>query len=228
MQVLLVEDNVDLREEVAWTLSQAGFQVQSFGDVTLLDEALAGAGPFVLVLDLGLPSGDGLETARRWAGVPHVAIIMMTARITRDDRIAGHLSGADVYLTKPVDLDELIAVVHGMQRRLVAGKVNDRVSQQWQLLLNQRQLVCPDDKVLELTGQECRILAILGLNAPHTVTRRKLAEMLGHDHMVFDYRRIEASLSRLRRKAHEQDCCELPIQAMRGEGYAFAAPLFIV
>ena len=117
--VLLVEDNIALREALQDQLSYSGFAVRGVGDGQELNQALAIAVPDVVVLDLNLPDEDGLSIAKRLRqALPQIGIVMLTARVRSIDRQEGYESGADVYLTKPVKPSELTTVLQTLCRRM--------------------------------------------------------------------------------------------------------------
>src|SRR3954468_16726044 len=116
-RVLVVEDDADIADAVRRALRQTGHEVRSAADGV---EALASAADFVpdlVVLDLGLPRLDGMEVCRRLRESSDVPILMLTARSETDDRVEGLDSGADDYLVKPFELQELLARTRALMRR---------------------------------------------------------------------------------------------------------------
>lgn len=222
MNVVIVEDNPDLRSELEFLLSHLGHKVHSFatagGFYHFIEQK-----PFIdiVVLDLGLPDEDGLAVAKRLKGIPGLGIVMLTARGALSDRIQGFESGADVYLTKPVDVGELNAVMESIRRRMQAErKVSDVVIPDGiRLDSSGRQLMLANGEVVSLTAAEGTIMKTLVSSGLEAVSRKRLSEALGQDYMLYDERRLEAIVSRLRKKLKEASPEVDFIKAARGIGY---------
>jgi two-component system OmpR family response regulator len=219
----LVEDNLDYRAEVAFHLKRHGFEIALESDGTGIDEHLAASPCDLLVLDLGLPVEDGLVIARRLRQQqPGLGIVMLTARGSLDDRLAGLEKGADAYLVKPVDMRELVATLQSVQRRL-AGMAPP--AQTWTLLPDSLSIYAPAGETIAVTATEMDLLKCLVEIAPEPASRETLAAVMGHPEPDFDYRRLEVAFSRLRKKIETATMGESPIRAARGRGYVFAAPV---
>ena len=119
--VIVVEDDIDLRDSICAFLAAEGTDIRGVGDGTELDRIWADRPANILVLDLGLPGESGLAIAARMRRHSPVGIIMLTARAQAHDRIAGLECGADNYLVKPVVLSELAAAIGALARRLGGG-----------------------------------------------------------------------------------------------------------
>lgn len=225
-RVTVIEDNNDLREEVVFHLRHAGHEAVGVADATALDRSLATDPlPDVVVLDIGLPGEDGFSIATRLRrDHPGVGIVMLTARGLIDDKLHGLSLGADAYLVKPVDLRELVAVVVSVGRRLGPRAGGDGG---WQLDTTRREVVSPRGVQSALTNTEYLLMLQLAQAAPDVASRRALVEALGHDFLQFDERRIEAAISRLRKKLQDEGE-ESPLRSARTQGYVFAAPIRIV
>src|SRR5262249_8710651 len=116
-RVLIVEDDADIADVLRRSLRNEGYEVRTTGDgVEALDVA-AGFFPDVVVLDLGLPGMDGVEVCRRLRTDGDVPILMLTARAETEDRVTGLDSGADDYLVKPFERQELLARIRALLRR---------------------------------------------------------------------------------------------------------------
>lgn len=223
-RIVVVEDNADLLDEVLFHLGrEPGWSVAGVGDGKALDALLASQGADVLVLDLGLPGEDGLQIARRLAR-PDLGIVMLTARGALDQRITGLESGADAYLVKPVNMRELAAVVHSVCRRLPAADapVAAAADAAWVFYPARWQLQAPGGELLTLTAAENRVMQALAESAGAAVPRQQLAATQGKVSFDFDFRRLESTISRLRRKLEASNGeRESPLRAARGVGYAF-------
>ena len=223
--VAVVEDNPDLLDDLRFNLELAGFAVATLGDGAALDQHLARETVDVLVLDLGLPGEDGLSIARRLQhSHPELPIVMLTARIATIDRISGYEEGAASYLCKPVHMGELAAVVASVARRSRRPVAAQTV---WELDQAALLLRGPDDRVIALTGMEAKVLATLATAPLRQASRHQLIQALSPDVRHFDERRLEACISRLRRKLapHGAVSAKAPLKAIRGGGYLLAWPV---
>jgi DNA-binding response OmpR family regulator len=225
IRIAVVEDNEDFRDEVLFHLHHAGYEVTGLADGAALDRYLIDHACEVLVLDLGLSGEDGLAIARRLAGRPDLGIVMLTARGALDDRLAGINGGADAYLVKPVDFRELVTVVKGVARRLRLA-IATRTA--WRVRTQCPELIAPDEQAIPLTEAEWRLLRALAESHGEAVCRDRLIHVLGHRRHVYDERRLEALVSRLRAKltAHG-DAGSMLLRSVRCVGYRFGALLRI-
>ncbi len=221
-RVAVLEDNVALREEVAFLLQEEGFAVEAFG--TAADFFLAhGENPFeLLLLDLGLPDRDGIDVAQALLNrQDDIGIIMLTAREGLGERVKGLMAGADTYLTKPFELAELLAHINALLRR----KNYYTGGMSWRVELASYQLLAPNAvSALELTPTEACIMKQLARHYPEHAPRAELVSGLGEDYLLYDERRLEQIMSRLRKKIRER-CDASPIKAVRGRGYIFSEPV---
>lgn len=230
IEICLVEDEADLREELAGALLDVGFGVRAFSASRELYAALLMAPCNIVILDIGLPGEDGFSIAARLhnLGIMGImGIIMLSARVAIDDRVRSLQSGADVYLTKPVDLRELVAVVSSLARRLAAPApaqavrppdVSTSTTPTWSLSADSWAVLAPDNTSLPLTAQERAFLMRLWACAGQAVSREELAIALGGDPYEYDFHRLDALVSRLRRKVIGLGF-SLPLRAVRGTGY---------
>ena len=129
MTISLVEDEPVLRQEMAFQLGHMGFMVDVFDSAPAFYRSLAVRPSTIAVLDIGLPGEDGLQICRHLrAHDSQMGIVFLTARALRDDRLAGLALGADAYLTKPVDMDELVLVLKRLAKRVVLPTVTQAPS----------------------------------------------------------------------------------------------------
>ena len=221
-RVLVIEDEIDLREATVAYLQLEGFMAVGVGSLAAAERLLAAQAFELLVLDLGLPDGDAIVWLEQRADLRDKGIIMTTARGQRCDRITGVQAGADCYLVKPVDLDELVGLARNLLRRLRRDTpviwILDTVK--WTLL-------APESKAVKLTHSELVILTALGRRAGAPVARDELAAALGHNPMFYDPRRLEILVRRLRGKGNDALGYPLPLETVHGQGYAFAAPIML-
>lgn len=220
-RIAVIDDNADLLDDLCFHLSHAGFNVAPGHNGQELNTLLDHFRPQMVILDLGLPGEDGIAIAGRLRrSHPQLGLVILTARSGIKNRIAGHEAGADYYLTKPVEFDELITIVRTLARRLGGSP-----TRAWRFCPSQLQLHTPLGLALDLTTAEAAIISAL-LQAPsHQASRKELIQALGADWITYDERRLEAIISRLRKKIAGITGKEAPLRALRGVGYSFLEPL---
>jgi two-component system response regulator PhoP len=223
MRVLVVEDEIALRDSLKERLADAGFTVDLASDG---EEGLFAALEFpldVAIIDLGLPKVSGLEVIRRVrAQQKSYPILILTARDRWQDKVEGLQAGADDYVAKPFHFEEVLARVQALLRRaggwaspeLVCGAVS---------LDTRAQAVKVNGAPVELTTFEYRILEHLMLRAGEVISKTELTERLYDEESERDSNVIEVLVGRLRRKLDPQDTVK-PIETLRGRGYRFALP----
>lgn len=223
MRVLIVEDEVLLREQLTTALRHAGCAVDSTGTGR---EALFMGNEYpvdLAILDLGLPDSDGLEVLREWrADGRTFPVLILTARGRWNEKVTGLEAGADDYLVKPFHIEEVLARVKALLRRsggwaspvLQAGNVQlDTMSQQ----------VLIGGTPVALTAYEYRLLEHLMLHAGEVISKATLAEHLYDEESDRDSNVVEVLIGRLRRKIDPQRQTS-PIETLRGRGYRFSLP----
>ena len=223
--VLLVEDNIALREALQDQLSYSGFAVRGVGDGQELNQALAIAVPDVVVLDLNLPDEDGLSIAKRLRqALPQIGIVMLTARVRSIDRQEGYESGADVYLTKPVKPSELTTVLQTLCRRMAPLVSPDS----WLLKMASLQLLPPSQAPIGLTVSEATLVHELALSG-ELLGMSRLVELFGDIDLpeATNKLRIEQIVSRVRRKMDAALNGQPAIKAVTRLGYKLFVPIRI-
>lgn len=217
-KVLVVEDEADLREELVDYLGSNGYYARGAQSVSELLACVAAEPWHVLLLDLRLPDGDGLDAARTLRARHGLSfgIVMTTARGMIEERVQGLRVGADAYLVKPIDLRELRAQIDS-----VALRVRPQGAP-WRLDQHRMSLRCPDGTLVPLTGAELILLAHLLDRPDQTVDRALLCSALGHSDTLGDTRRLDTLVSRLRTKVHRESGSPLPVHTFRSQGYRFS------
>lgn len=214
MRILLVEDNALLGDGIRTGLAQVGFAVDWAKDGREAETAVSGQVYDAVVLDLGLPRLSGLDVLRRTrASKNPVPILILTARDTVGDRIAGLDAGADDYLVKPFDLGELQARLRALVRR--ANSQLESVITHGALRLDSAgHSVTFDGQAVELSAREFAILQELLLNAGRVLSKARLEEKLYGWGEEIESNTIEVFVHHLRRKLSPQ-----LIRTVRGVGY---------
>ncbi|MGA9284049.1 MAG: response regulator transcription factor [Solirubrobacteraceae bacterium] len=224
MRILVVEDDRAVREAVRRTLTLGGYEVQVAEDGEQAIEMVVQGVPDAVVLDVGLPGIDGLEVCRRLRLLGNrVAILILTARDVVSDRIDGLDAGADDYLVKPFDVDELKARLRALLRRTSAQSDPDSLSFAELHLDSARHGATVDENFVELTRTEYQLLELLMLN-PNRVLPHSLIydRVWGYDFGPAS-NALRVYVGYLRRKLETAGARPL-IHTVRGVGYALREP----
>lgn len=220
VRLLLVDDHPELVELVRRAFVADGHLVRTANTAAAADEALADEPFDVIVLDLGLPDGSGLDVCRRLrsAGLP-TPILMLTAQTAVDQRVESLDSGADDFLGKPFAIAELKARVRALGRRLALPTALAWVQGHRSLDFARRKALVAGTEV-PLTAKEWSILEVLFLSQGRVVSRARLIEEVwGHEGDSAGSS-LEVLVNRIRKKLG----AEL-VRTVRGEGYAIAEAL---
>ena len=223
--VLIVEDEPRLRKDLVDFLGLKGFTAKGVATAREMRRELEhGELPSVVILDVGLPDGNGFELAGEIRQAYACGIIMLTALGDSDDRIRGFESGADIYLVKDSTLREVEAAIRSLLRR--TGHTTDTANgngEQWILNGTGWTLTAPNQHTLRLTATEFAFMSAL-CNRPGEVCHRDdLVAALTRPKSHFDNRHLDAVVSRLRRKIEEHTKLQAPIKVVYGVGYTFTA-----
>ena len=219
--VLIVEDEVPLREMLSFGLQRAGFRVTESGSCAAARAVIADRHPDLLLLDWMLPDMSGLEFARalrRDEATRDLPIIMLTARAAEDDKVSGLGSGVDDYITKPFSARELVARIEALLRRtrehqekLVTGAIEmDTVSHR--VSLHGREVV--------LGPTEYRLLKYFMTHPERMLSRALLLDRVWNGTYV-EERTVDVHIRRLRRVLEEHACAHY-VETVRGAGYRFS------
>jgi two-component system response regulator QseB len=220
MRVLVVEDDKGIAEGLAAHLTRAGHAVDCTPGVVPAWRALAGEPYDVVLLDLGLPDGDGTDLLRRLRQAPAgrlpdpaTPVLIMTARDHVSARIAGLDLGADDYLTKPFDPDELAARMRALTRRL-AGRAHPTIRYGELEIDPAARSVQRAGEPVELSTREFSVLLALIEARPHVLSRAQIEAKLYNWDSALESNAIEVHVHRLRRKLGES-----LVRTVRGVGY---------
>lgn len=217
MRISVVEDNPRMGELIAQGLRERGFACDTAATLAAAEDALASARFDVVLLDAGLPDGDGVDWLRARRRDTQPPTIMLTARDGLADRVSGLDAGADDYLPKPFAIDELSARVRAILRRPGARQMH--VIQVGPLSFDPASLaVHAAGHRLELTRRETSLLELLMRKAGQVVRRQQIEETLYEFDEAVSPNAIEAVVSRLRRKLEEAGAGG-NLQTVRGVGY---------
>ena len=218
--ILVVEDDDDIRELVAFSLEDEGYRVEQAADGLRGLELANELQPDLIVLDLMLPGRDGLsvcrELNRRASDALPIPVLMLTARGDEMDRIIGFEYGADDYVVKPFNIRELMLRVRAILRRRSLDNGKRVITRHGISLDQQGRRVSIDGETLELTALEYRIFEDFFLNAGRIRTREELlSSVWGYQFEGYE-RTVDVHIARLRRKLGNAAQC---IETVRGMGY---------
>lgn len=247
--VFLVEDEDSLRQDLSFLLQRRGYQVTACATAAEFYRHFAVKPAAVVVLDIGLDGEDGLSICKHLRSHnPLLGIIFLTARGLRDDRVHGLMTGADAYMVKPVELDELCLTIDRLEDRLRLAQVNSlsvvspawaptdaaaarpvaraqeasedtHPSNAWSFELGTGLLTAPNGKNRRLTGNERTVVYALSQREGQAVSVEDLAVQLLIANPAEAKHRVEVIVSRLRRSVEQAVETPLPLYLLRGTGY---------
>ncbi|MGV1017415.1 MAG: response regulator transcription factor [Fluviibacter phosphoraccumulans] len=221
-KVLLVEDEIYFQETLTEILNAQGFEVIALETVAGFDQWYPRANIDLAVLDRTLPDGDGLEILRRIRESSSLPVVMLSGLGHVDDKVIGLEADADHYLVKPVDIRELLSII----KRLLRGKSQRlKKSCAWRLDINDWVLYSPYGIKIFLTHREFLLLQCFIRKKGDVVHRDNIIKALGFDPMVYDMRRLETLVSRLRKKVDQSTTEAFNFQTVYGNGYALHADI---
>lgn len=219
-KVLILEDEPVLLEAYLAFLNLDGFIADGLNSLKAAKSWLLTHDFDILILDLGFNDGDGLTWLNNNPPLQNKGLIIVTARDTIRDKIAGIKAGADAYLTKPVPLEIVSATAHNLYKRIQKSSLP-----QWQINATNWMLTAPDNQSLKLTHSEMQLLLPFTKKRNQIIKRDQLIEELGHSTEYYDLRRLEIMIRRLRNKVLKNFGSNLPLETVHGQGFAFSAPI---
>ncbi len=225
-RLLLIDDDARLTGMVGDYLRNAGFEVSTAGSLAQARDVLAQGRFELIVLDIMLPDGDGLDFCRwlrgdtRWR---HQPVLMLSARGEPMDRILGLELGADDYLAKPFEPRELQARIKALLRRLEPKLDGDEVLRFGRLEIDLAARVARlDGKICDLTSHQFDLLVVLAQSPGRVLSRDQIMDALkGHPLEAFD-RSIDVHISRIRAVIEDDPKTPRRVLTVRGAGYVFA------
>lgn len=231
LDVCIIDDEAESRGKLREVLLSSGYVVREFSGARDFYANLLIKDCDAVILDMGLPHDEALSIAATLRQLqPPIGIVMMTAEDCIESRLKSLQGGADVCLTKSGDVREILAVTANLMGRLRADweravsppsvQRPEEVLSEWGLSDDGWTLICPEGREVHLTAQE-RLFMRRILESPGVVvTRQELVLALGGDPYDYDPHRLEALVSRLRRKVGDVGF-SLPLRAVRGKGYLY-------
>jgi two-component system, OmpR family, phosphate regulon response regulator PhoB len=222
--VLVVDDESDIREVIRFALQGAGFRVLEAGHADEARKLLASECPDLVLLDWMLPGRSGLELAQQLkqsAATRSVPIIMVSAKGEEEDRIRGLDTGADDYIAKPFSPREMVARVKAVLRRVKPDELGDDIEIAGLRIDNVSHRVTADGKPVDVAPTEYRLLHFFMTHADRAFSRSQLLDRVWGDQVYVEERTVDVHVRRLR-KALEVTKHDYMLQTVRGVGYRFS------
>lgn len=217
VRLLVVEDDPDLNRQLMTALGEAGYAIDSAKDGED-GHFLGDTEPYdAVVLDIGLPKRDGISILKQWRSDGHkMPVIILTARDRWNEKVAGMDAGADDYLTKPFNMEELLARLRALVRRS-AGHASAEIECGPLLLDTKMARVTYEGSPIKLTSHEYRLMSYLMHHKDKVVSRTELVEHMYDQDFDRDSNTIEVFIGRLRKKIPTD-----MIRTIRGLGYCLS------
>lgn len=231
LNIVLVEDHDVLRLMVKQALEEAGHSVVALSCAEELEDEAGGQPVDVFLIDLNLPGEDGLSlTTRVRSSYPLAGLIVVTARSSLHDKLEGYASGADLYLSKPVEVPELCAAVAalGRRRQRVDHLMQHQQMQLFTLHQQKMSLSKPGGQAVALTAAEVSILATFSRAPGQRIAYWQIAETLGLNLETYAKSSLEVRIVRLRKKLVEAGVSTTAIESVRNHGYQLCIALQVL
>ena len=225
-RVLLVEDEPDLAEPLAYLLRREGYEVEIAEDGPAAVAAFEERGCDIVLLDLMLPGMSGTEVCRRIRQTSAVPIVMVTAKDSEVDIVVGLELGADDYVTKPYSARELLARMRAVLRRTAEQDVDleDHVLTGGRVTLDiDRHSVAVDGREISMPLKEFELLEVLMRNAGRVLTRGQLIDRVWGSDYFGDTKTLDVHIKRIRSRIEQTPSEPVMLVTVRGLGYRFEA-----
>lgn len=236
-RIIMVEDDNDFRESLMKYLKMNGYDIIGVGTAMEFYQHIAAEKYMIAIVDIGLSDQSGLVLGEFVRKNTDMRIIMLTARASVDDKLAGYTSGADIYLVKPVDFREVIAAISTILERLNGDPSQllrrdeehallPEKKNPWKLVRSQWLLLAPEGEEIRLTSKEFEFLFCVASNHQRVAKRKEIFHAMCYKEDDSRCAAIEALVHRLRRKT-EINGATSPIKTIHGVGYRFTADIVI-
>jgi DNA-binding response OmpR family regulator len=227
--IAVVDDEPEVREMVREYLQRHGYLVSEAEGGAALDALMAERAVHLVVLDVNMPSEDGVSIARRLRTHGPIGIVMLTANGDQVDKVIGLEVGADDYVAKPCDLRELLARVRSVLRRASTVGNGDGAATMGRLVrfgrctldLDARKLFDADGTEVPLTAMEFDLLRTFAAHPGKVLTRDRILDLAHSSEMEPFDRSVDSRIVRLRRKVEEDPSKPQVLKTARGQGYVF-------
>lgn len=217
-KILIVEDDEKLRNELDIFLSKNGYKIETLTTFNNTINDILDINPDLVLLDINLPNVDGEYVCKQIRKTSNMPIIIITSRDNELDELICLNYGADNYITKPFNIQILLAKIASLLRRTNIVGHQDKINCNEFILDLSKSTIEREGKVIELTKNEFRILKYLVQNRGKIVSREEIMECLWEDESFIDDNTLTVNITRLRNKLEEINQKDL-IMTRRGQGY---------
>ena len=223
IQLILIEDDEDIRELVCESLQLNGFCVRAASSAEEFFRLHCEHSYDIAIVDIGLPDRPGHDIIRYINTHQHSkGIIVVSAKDSSAEKIAAYSNGADIYLSKPIELTELSLLIRNLKSRLDTSIeiTQANTNQNWAIDMVNWRLTIPHGRHCHLTAKEVLFLSEL-MHGDASVARDKLLDALNYANNEYGHRSLESLVRRLRKKIQQQTNSTAPIKTVHGRGYSF-------
>lgn len=218
-KILIIEDDEKLRKELKIFLEKNGYEVVILENFENTIEDALNEKPDLILLDINLPYFDGEYICKEIRKMSDVPIIIVTSRDSEIDELISLNNGADQYVTKPYNIQILLAKIERLLKRSYSGNVSQDKIDCGKFILNlSKSIIEKDGKIVELTKNEFKILHYLVLNKEKIVSRNEIMDYLWESENFIDDNTLTVNIKRLRNKLEEIGLNDV-IETKRGQGY---------
>lgn len=218
-KILIVEDDEKLRNELEIFLKNNGYQVDTIKKFDNTIDYILNINPDLLLLDINLPNADGEYICKEIRKKSNMPIIIVTSRDNELDELLSINYGADHYITKPFNIQILLAKIASLLKRSnMQGEFLDKIDAKDFILNTSKSTIEKNGKIIELTKNEYKILKFLVENRDKIVSREDIMECLWDSDSFIDDNTLTVNITRLRSKLEELNLKEL-LETKRGQGY---------
>lgn len=219
-QILIIEDDEKLREELKIFLNKNGYEATTLITFENTIRDILKINPDLILLDINLPNTDGEYICKEVRKQSNMPIIIITSRDNELDELLSINNGADHYITKPFNIQILLAKIGSLLKRTNMQEINDKIDVKDFILNTSNNTIEKDGKIIELTKNEYKILKYLVQNREKIVSREDIMECLWESESFIDDNTLTVNIARLRNKLEELELKEL-LETKRGQGYIF-------
>lgn len=223
-KILIVEDDEKLRGELEIFLNNNGYKAESLTKFDNTINDILNINPSVVLLDINLPNVDGEYICKEIRKQSDIGIIIVTSRDNELDELVSINYGADHYITKPFNIHILLAKINSLLRRTNSNIVKDKIDAKDFVLNISNSTIMKNDKVIELTKNEYRILKYLLENRGKIISREEIMDCLWESESFIDDNTLSVNITRLRNKLEELGLKDI-IETRRGQGYMLKGEL---
>lgn len=223
--ILIVEDDERIADKLRSAIAKYDFNVKLIDDFSRVMDIFTDTKPDLVLLDVNLPKYDGFYWCRQIRTQSHCPIIFISARDSGMDQIMALENGADDYITKPFDMELVLAKIRSQLRRAIGAYASGQeaehtVESAGLVMYPERFIVTYEDQSAELTQKEAALLTMLMEKDGRVVSRERLLDLMWEDQHFIDDNTLNVYITRVRRKLRELGAGDL-IETVRGAGYRF-------